>query len=99
MRTTTPEDTPKPSNRTALIRFALMVAAAVFFASFLPPNLMIAGVSSFLFFATVANVVWAVILREKMSSRRLTRWDEAAGTYALSLAFQFMVNPETLAPL
>ncbi|MCB2101205.1 MAG: hypothetical protein KDE22_10075 [Rhodobacterales bacterium] len=85
----TPLD-PDTLNRIALLRVVLIVVVALFFASFLPPGQVAMGASLFLLFAALGSAVSAVALHEHPFARRLTRWDEAAMAYGVSLLLQIV---------
>ncbi len=80
-------------NRGALVRVALISAIAVFVASLVPAQLMLATLSALLHWAALFTGTFALIARERFSSDHLTRWDEALFLLAGSLLAGAFVDP------
>ncbi|MCB9946431.1 MAG: hypothetical protein H6842_01235 [Rhodospirillaceae bacterium] len=71
-------------NAASMVRMAVMGGAALFGASFAPPGLALAVMSSLLLIGAMASGFAAIIVQERVWEEHLTRWDEAAALFLLS---------------
>ncbi len=91
-------DLPEGPNGNPLLRTAVVVAVAVFFASFTPPAVFPAALSQFLTFAALGACLAGLLRREPvLSARHLTHWDEAAAYLVISTVTAWFVDPEAVA--
>ena len=80
-------------NRLSLVRLAVMIATTLLLASFAPPGLTIAAVSSLAFISALVIATFALFYGERAQADHFTRWDEAAAMLALSLGAGLLVDP------
>lgn len=80
-------------NRLSFMRLAVMVATTVFLASFAPPGLTLAAISSLAFISALVIATFALFYGERANAEHFTRWDEAAVMLALSLGVGLFVDP------
>lgn len=83
-------------NKASLLRLGLFGSIALLIASTLPPDLMIASLSSLLWVGALVSALVAGFLGEPVRAPHLTRWDEAAILMLFSLAFGAFVNPDAM---
>lgn len=83
-------------NRLSLIRLAAMVATTLFLASFAPPGLTVAAISSLSFISAMVIATFAMFYGERVRADHFTRWDEAAAMLALSLGAGLFVDPAAI---
>lgn len=90
------EDDFERANRRALVRFGWILAAALALSLSAPQPLFAATMNAVL--AVTAGVVATIALIgfDDVVAPHLTRWDVAAGLYALSLLFGFFVDVRAL---
>lgn len=84
------------ANDRALRRFALVLGAAVAFALSFPQILFAATFGAFLSLAAGIVGCAALLGRDYVWSDHFTRWDTAAGLYALSLLAGFFIDAEAI---
>lgn len=88
-----PEDAE--ARNTAILRgTALLAALCVLLATPQPDALFAPMVSAYLFAASAAAMLWALIGRQRPFSPTLTRWDQAALLLAGSLFAGLFTDPE-----
>lgn len=92
-----PDQFGRQRSRASLIRLGLFGVVALLIASTLPPQLMIAALSSFLWVGGLVSGLVAAFRAEPIGAPHLTRWDEAAVLMLASLAFGFFVDPQDMA--
>ncbi len=79
----------------AILRsFAITLAITLLIASFLPPEIRAATITSFLFFAAIANAILALMSRTPLFPPYFSRWDQAAILYLISMATATFVDYE-----
>ena len=83
-------------NAKSYSRFGIMACTAVFGASFAPPGLALALMSSLFLIGAIASALAAGLTRERVWSDHLTRWDEAAALFVLSGVAGMFVDPAML---
>lgn len=83
-------------NRLSLIRLAVMAATTLFIASFAPPGLTIAAISSLACISALVIATFALFYGERAQAEHFTRWDEAAAMLALSLGAGLFVDPAAI---
>lgn len=84
------------ANRTVLIRFAALVAAALILSLAAPAEARLANFAGLLNAMMLVSLVFAVVKREPLVPDRLTHLDEAAGFIALSLLAHAFVDVSAL---
>lgn len=84
------------ANRTVLIRFAALVAAAMVLSLAAPAEARMANFAGLLNAMMLVSLVFAVVKRERLAPNRLTHLDEAAGFIALSLLAHAFMDLSTL---
>jgi len=80
-------------NRLSLVRLAVMAATTVLLASFAPPGLTVAAISSLAFISATVIATFAFFYGERAQAEHFTRWDEAAVMLVLSLGAGLFVDP------
>ena len=80
-------------NNAALLRFAVLLGAALIIAAATPPALFAATFSGFLFIFSVGSAIAAGLTREPLFAPVLTRWDQAAALMAFSILAKLFVDP------
>jgi hypothetical protein len=76
---------PVDPNQEHLIRWGLMVAFCLFFASHYPVEVMPIKLAGFLLLGALMAAIGAALREEAILAPHLTRWDEAAASAALGL--------------
>ncbi len=87
-----PQTAIEAANGTAYRRFAFILGGGLVFAFCFPQVLFSLTFGMFLSLGSGVVGVLAFLAREPVWSRHLTRWDVAAGLYALSLLAGFFVD-------
>lgn len=80
-----------------LLGVGLVVALALFLASFLPPPLVAVTVKELLFYGAVGAAIHGTVRREGLSEDRVTAWDQTAMLLLGSLLSGLLVDPEAAA--
>ena len=93
---TEPEQERQARNNAVLLRFGLLLGAAIMIASAVEAALFAPAFSSFLFIFAVGSGMAGAIVREPLLAPHLTRWDQAAGLLLLSLMAKAFVDPEVV---
>lgn len=83
----------EPANR-RLFGIALVIAFALFFASFMPAALVAPVVKEMLFFGAFGAIIVASVRREALFADHVTGWDQAAVLLLVGTAAGFFVDHE-----
>ncbi|MBB4286124.1 hypothetical protein [Roseospira goensis] len=91
-----PDSDRTDMNKTSLLRLGLFGSIALLIASTLPPDLMVASLSSLLWIGALVSALVAGFLGEPVRVPHLTRWDEAAILMAISLFLGFFIDQQAM---
>lgn len=87
------------ANRLVAARFALVAVVALLISLTAPAPARPAFLAGLYVVPAVVSMALAAVWRERLAPDRLSRWDEAAGFFLLSLVFEAVADPASHAAL